>query len=331
MAAVACGEPMVELDPTALDIGRVGGGMAASDAPAVPTGACPAPTSDFASERIAPGTADALLDGDEDGAQAADDDESGPTRLCIATRERRPPENKIRFVISPDGVVVPDLDERLPGRGLWLSSDAEALSFAITRKAFARAARRPVVAPDGLSDVIPMLLAKRCIDAVGLARRAGTAIGGFEKVVAHLRAVRAGGGSFRPGVLLTAADASQATDEKMAEMATPLGGSGTGNTGVLARVTVLTAEELGQSFGRDRFVHVLIGSGKLAKRLQRDCARLAGFRAGATSARDQRSDRTDGGSLRTAPTGTKVGRLPQRPAKPPSGIPDPADEGASPS
>ena len=42
--------------------------------------------------------------------EAEDDEpETGPLRRCIVTRERLPKERMIRFVVGPDGAIVPDL------------------------------------------------------------------------------------------------------------------------------------------------------------------------------------------------------------------------------
>ncbi|MEE3101075.1 MAG: DUF448 domain-containing protein, partial [Pseudomonadota bacterium] len=69
------------------------------------------------------------------------DREDGPERRCIVLGESGPTDGLIRFVVGPDGDVVPDLAERLPGRGMWLTSSREVLDQAIRTRAFARAAR----------------------------------------------------------------------------------------------------------------------------------------------------------------------------------------------
>src|SRR5882724_11710040 len=45
---------------------------------------------------------------------------AGPLRTCIVTGEEGTPERMIRFVVGPQGEVVPDLARKLPGRGLWV-------------------------------------------------------------------------------------------------------------------------------------------------------------------------------------------------------------------
>lgn len=156
---------------------------------------------------------------------------------------------------------MPDVDERLPGRGLWLTADAETIRLALRRNAFARAARRQVrIAPD-LAARLERLLLRRSIDAIGLALRAGRAVFGYEKVRERLL----GGAS---GVLVEAADGAPSDRAKLRALA----------GGAPIVVDALTADELGRALGRERTVHGLVAHGALADRLVRDASRLGGVR-----------------------------------------------------
>jgi predicted RNA-binding protein YlxR (DUF448 family) len=206
-----------------------------------------------------------IPDGEPDGFPP-DEPESGPQRRCIVTGERLAKETMVRCVVGPDGAIVPDVGAALPGRGLWLTSRRDIVTTAVKKRAFDRAARRPVTIPADLADRIEMLLVQRCREAVGLARRSGKAVAGFEKVG---QAIRKGG----VGLLLAASDGAHDGRHKVAAMAPGLP--------VMDR---LNAAELGAAFGRDHVVHGAIGAGALAARLQVDAARLAGFRASADTA-----------------------------------------------
>ena len=98
-----------------------------------------------------------------DPGQGSDEDQSTQTsgpdagkaetaRKCIVSGDLKPKAEMIRFVVGPEDDIVPDLDEKLPGRGLWLSAEADVLKTACVKNSFARAARRGVKVPDGLSD-----------------------------------------------------------------------------------------------------------------------------------------------------------------------------------
>jgi uncharacterized protein len=169
----------------------------------------------------------------------------------------------LRFVVGPDGAIVPDVEARLPGRGLWLTPRRDIVERAVAKRIFARAARRPVAASPELVDRIENLLARRCCDALGLARRAGLAVAGFDRVG---EAVRHG----RVGLLLSALDGAAAGTRKLAALGRDL-----------PSASVLTAAELGAAFGRERIVHAAVGGGPLCRRLVLDLSRLAGLRAAA--------------------------------------------------
>jgi uncharacterized protein len=92
----------------------------------------------------------------------------------------------IRFVASPDAVVVPDLRRKLPGRGAWVTASRSLVAEAIRRKAFARALKRVVVAPATLPDDVERLLAQSARESFSLANKAGTVVSGFSKVEAAI-------------------------------------------------------------------------------------------------------------------------------------------------
>ena len=115
-----------------------------------------------------------------------------PERRCIVTRESGPKAGLIRFVAAPDDEIVPDLAERLPGRGIWVSADAAALAKAAGKGHFARAAKRQVRVPPDLVARVEALLAERLVDLIALARKAGQAVAGLEKTKAALVSGRGG-------------------------------------------------------------------------------------------------------------------------------------------
>ena len=185
-------------------------------------------------------------------------------RRCIVSGELRPKAELIRFVVSPEGRVVPDLAGRLPGRGLWLTARRDIVAEAAAKRAFARAARRPVLVEDALADRLETLLVERCRDLIGLARRAGEVQMGFVKVEKLL----ASGGA---GLLLGAADGAADGKAKLRALAP-----------TVPERAGLSAAELGAAFGREHVVHAALRKGKLAEALAIELGRLKGFRAAAT-------------------------------------------------
>lgn len=196
----------------------------------------------------------------------ADTEADGPTRRCLVTGAIRPVAELVRFAVSPEGTVVPDIAGRLPGRGLWLMARRDIVAAAVAKRAFGRAARRPVMVPGDLADRVETLLAARCGELIGLARRAGEVAIGFAKVERLLSSGAA-------GLLLGASDGSDDGRGKLRSMAA-----------ALRERAGLTAAELGAPFGRDQLVHVALRKGRLADALARELDRLDGFRDGSSRA-----------------------------------------------
>ncbi|RME14028.1 MAG: RNA-binding protein [Alphaproteobacteria bacterium] len=187
--------------------------------------------------------------------------EDGPERRCIATGETRPKAGMIRFVVSPEGVVVPDLLGKLPGRGIWVSADRRALEKAVLKGLFARAARRSVTVPEDLLASVEEGLADRVVHLISLCRKAGAAVAGYEKVKDWL--VRG-----RAEVLIQASDGSERGKSKLR----PPPGPG-------HFIGCLTARELGLAFGRENVIHGALAGGGLTQRVVEEAAKLASMRA----------------------------------------------------
>ncbi|AUH64703.1 RNA-binding protein [Paracoccus zhejiangensis] len=189
-----------------------------------------------------------------------DKDREAPSeRRCIVTGEVQPKRGLVRFVLGPDNMVVPDLAEKLPGRGVWVVADRAAIDKAATKGLFARGFKAPVTTPEGLGALVEAGMAQRVVDLVSLARKAGRAVAGFEKVKSWLAAGQA-------KVLLQASDGS---DRGKGKLWTPEGGRWFG---------CLTAAELGLSFGRDHVIHGALAPGGLTDSVINDAGRLTGLR-----------------------------------------------------
>jgi predicted RNA-binding protein YlxR (DUF448 family) len=183
----------------------------------------------------------------------------GPERKCIATGELRPKAALVRFVIGPEGDVVPDVAGKLPGRGIYVIPDRAALTRAATKGLFARAAKQAVRVPDDLAALVEGLIARRVVDLISLARKGGGAVAGYEKVKDRLAR-----GDVR--ALLQASDGSE---RGKSGLSTPEGATYIG---------WLTADELGQAFSRQTTIHAVLGYGGLAQRVVEEAARLKGLR-----------------------------------------------------
>lgn len=183
-------------------------------------------------------------------------------RRDLVSHEVMDESRLIRFVAGPDGQVVPDLGRKLPGRGLWVEASRASVEAAVKKNGFTRAAKTKLTAPADLADVVERLLARRCLDQLGLARREGVLISGFEKTAASLRAGKA-------AWVLEAADGSA---------------DGRGKILALARhqtakiCGAFTADDLSLALGLENAIHAVLLQGGRADRWTLEVQRLAGFR-----------------------------------------------------
>lgn len=110
----------------------------------------------------------------------------GVERSCALTRQVMPVSDMVRFVVGPDGAVVPDVKRKLPGRGLWITGTRAAVSEAVKRNVFARGFKRQVRAAPELAAETEKLLERAALDALAIACKAGQAIAGAAKVAEAL-------------------------------------------------------------------------------------------------------------------------------------------------
>jgi predicted RNA-binding protein YlxR (DUF448 family) len=112
------------------------------------------------------------------------DGASDSLRTCIVTRQARPPEELIRFVLDPDGRVVADLRRRLPGRGVWVTASSDLVARAAAAGAFGRAFKRQAQASPTLAAEVAALLERDALQSLSLANKAGFVTAGAAKVEA---------------------------------------------------------------------------------------------------------------------------------------------------
>lgn len=204
------------------------------------------------------------------------------TRRCLVTGDVRPRSELMRFVVGPDDLVVPDLDARLPGRGLWLTGRRDIVAQACAKRAFARGAKRnvaPMTGPDGesLEQFVETALFRRAVGALTMARKAGAYVSGFEKVRAALSG-RDENESAGDTVLLCASDAGEDGRDKIARLADRVGG--------VTRVDIFDAAELGAASGRDHTVHAVVLPGGAAQHVLETVRAYTAYRGDTALATD---------------------------------------------
>jgi uncharacterized protein len=224
-------------------------------------------------------------------------DRAATMRMCAVTREVRPIDELIRFVVSPTGEVVPDLKRKLPGRGLWLSACRRVVAEAVRRNQFGKGFRRAVQAAPALAETTETLLVRSLVDALAIAAKAGQAVSGFGKVETALarREVQ---------VLIHAADGAADGIRKLDAIARQNAGIGD-ESRQLPVVTALSSEQLDLALGRSNVIHAALLAGPASKTFLSRSHTLVRYRMAD-------DDSTAGRAARNSPTPTVQARTTQR-------------------
>lgn len=185
-------------------------------------------------------------------------------RRDIVSGEVTPEEGLIRFVVGPDGAVTPDLARKLPGRGMWVAANREAVTAAARKGLFARSAKAKVAASPDLADQVEKLLAQRLLAGLGLARRAGDLTFGYEKAAA---AVQSGKAAW----MIEAADGARDGRRKMLQAARR-------SPRPPRLLGLFTSHEMGLALGLGNVIHLAFLAGRGADRWTQDVERMSGFR-----------------------------------------------------
>ena len=197
---------------------------------------------------------------------------AAPERLCVVSRSVKPVGELIRFVVGPDGDVVPDVKRRLPGRGIWMTARRDVVAEAVKRRVFARSFKREVRVPDDLVVTVERLLERAALDALAIAHKAGQVVTGFTRVEAAL--------ATGPSVVAALIDASDAAPDGRRKLIAAAvrhqHGSGAGES---ALISLFTSMQLDLALGRSNVVHAALLAGPASDGVLSRCRSLEHFRS----------------------------------------------------
>ena len=190
-------------------------------------------------------------------------------RRCAVTRDGVDRERLLRFVKSPDGTITPDIECRLPGRGVWVGGHRSLVEKAVATNAFAKSLKTAIRPPLDLPDKVDALLVRRLMNTLSLANKAGLAITGFEKVNAALEKAPV-------AVIVHASDAAADGRLKIDRKFNAICNSG-GTAAAI--IDILDNAQLGLALGRGSVVHAALIPGGLSDRFLEEAERLRRFRS----------------------------------------------------
>lgn len=204
---------------------------------------------------------------------------TGSERTCAVSRKSLPTDELMRFVAGPEGLIVPDLRRRLPGRGVWLEARHDVVAAAIKSNAFGRSLKRPVTVPADLADQVEGLMRRRALEALSITRKAGLVVTGFSKVEAAI---------FQGNLaaVLHASDAAEDGCRKLdAKLTSRPGGT---------RIPIMaffSCAELSLALGRPNVIHAALITGGASNRVLEEIGRLGRFRSDQAQSGMSQSDK----------------------------------------
>jgi uncharacterized protein len=191
-------------------------------------------------------------------------------RTCALTRQLKPAEDMIRFVVGPNAEAVPDVKRKLPGRGIWITATRAAIEEAVKRNVFARAFKRDVRTARDLAARTELLIERAALDALAIAGKAGTVVSGFSRVEEAM-------GRDDIVALIRAADAA---DDGKRKLTAALHRNTAGKSREIVVIDAFTGAQLDLALNRPNVVHAALLAGPGSETFLARAARLMRFRTG---------------------------------------------------
>ena len=203
-----------------------------------------------------------------------DSEEKGPERTCVVSGLKGSPETMLRFALSGEGVVVPDIRQKLPGRGVWTRTSRAVVRQAAAKQAFSRGFRASVRAGADLADEVDGLLEQDALRFLSLVNKAGLVTVGGAKVEAAIRAAASKGNL---AGLIQASDGARDGASKLQKLLDGVLGD-LGES--VARINLFDSRQLDLALGRTNVIHAALTAGPASAAFLAKVARLNLYRSG---------------------------------------------------
>lgn len=196
-------------------------------------------------------------------------DDVGSERTCVVSGLKGAPETMLRFAVSGEGEVAPDILRKLPGRGVWTRLNRSIVRRAVTKQAFARGFRANVRASPELPELVDRLLEQDALRFLSLVNKAGQVVCGAAKVEAQIRA----------GVLVGLIHAADGALDGSAKLDRLLAGRLGERAVEVARINLFESRQLDLALGRTNVIHAALVAGPASAAFRAKVLRLTLYRS----------------------------------------------------
>ena len=196
-------------------------------------------------------------------------DQGGSERTCIATGAKGAPDAMLRFALSADGAVVPDLRRKLPGRGAWTQLSFEAVRRATAKAAFSRAFRAKAEAPATLAETVDVLLEREALQSLSMANKAGLVVTGAFKVDSAID----------HGAVVAVIQAKDGSPDGVQKRTQALRARFGEEAGTIARINLFCSSQLDLALGKANVIHAALKTGAASSAFLARAERLRRYRA----------------------------------------------------
>ncbi len=200
-----------------------------------------------------------------------DSEEKGPERTCVVSGLKGSPETMLRFALSGEGAVVPDIRQKLPGRGVWTRTSRAVVRQAAAKQAFSRGFHASVRAGADLADEVDRLLEQDALRFLSVVNKAGLVTVGGARVEAAIRAAASKGDL---AGLIQASDGARDGASKLQKLLDGVLGES------VARINLFDSRQLDLALGRTNVIHAALTAGPASAAFLAKVARLMLYRSG---------------------------------------------------
>lgn len=180
--------------------------------------------------------------------------EKGPQRTCVACRQTKDKNQLVRYVVAPDGAVLVDYRQRLPGRGAYTCFATQCLQDAVKRNCFKRCfkGRECSIDPAALMEQLSAAVSQKITSLIGMSRKSGQLISGSNMIIDTLRKKSS------IAVVIIAADVSPGIGKKIEALA---------EREHISTAYLYNKQMLGQMLGKEERSVIAVQTGLLADSL----------------------------------------------------------------